>query len=230
MNYLNSDGLQHLWSKIVTALSGKQDTLTAGDNITIEDGVISSTGGVGVEEVYIGSTEPTADSDAVLWFNPDGEPVENVFATIEYVDNAVAGVEVDLSDYALKTEIPTVPTNVSAFTNDAKYATEEYVTQAVADVEVDLTGYATETYVQEQIAAIPDPDLSNYALKSEIPTVPTNVSAFTNDAGYATETYVQEQIASVDVEVPNASSTVVGGITARLSGTTLYLRNDGGTA
>ena len=29
--------------------------------------------------------------------------------------------------------------------------------------------------------------LSNYALKTEIPTVPTNVSAFTNDAGYLTE-------------------------------------------
>ena len=26
--------------------------------------------------------------------------------------------------------------------------------------------------------------LTNYALKSEIPTVPTNVSAFTNDSGY----------------------------------------------
>ena len=37
------------------------------------------------------------------------------------------------------------------------------------------TGLATETYVNNKIAEI------------VIPTVPTNVSAFTNDAGYLTE-------------------------------------------
>ena len=36
----------------------------------------------------------------------------------------------DLSEYALKTEIPTVPTNVSAFNNDAGYLTEH---QSLAD-------------------------------------------------------------------------------------------------
>ena len=47
-------------------------------------------------------------------------------------------------------------------------------TQARSDIEVlknktvDLTGYATETYVQEQIEAIPDPDLSQYYTKTEI--------------------------------------------------------------
>lgn len=86
------------------------------------------------------------------------------------------------------------------------YYTKTEVDEAVANVKVDLTGYATESYVQDQIDAIPDVDLSGYALKTEIP---TNVSAFTNDAGYltehqsldglATETYVQEEIAKVDV-------------------------------
>ena len=89
------------------------------------------------------------------------------------------------------------------------YYTKEEVNTAISNVEVDLTGYATETYVQEQIDAIPAPDLSNYALKTEIPIVPTNVSAFNNDAGYltehqsleglATEEYVQEAVAAVDV-------------------------------
>lgn len=48
------------------------------------------------------------------------------------------------------TVIPTVPTNVSAFANDAGYLTEHQ----------SLEGLATETYVNTQIAAIPTPDVS----------------------------------------------------------------------
>lgn len=47
---------------------------------------------------------------------------------------------------------------------------------------VDLTGYATEQFVRDGYQPKGD-----YALHSEIPTVPTNVSAFTNDAGYLTQ-------------------------------------------
>lgn len=71
----------------------------------------------------------------------------------------------DLSVYALKSEIPTVPTNVSAFTNDAGYLTEHQ----------DISGLATKA------------ELDDYALKTEIPVVPTNVSDFVNDAGYLTQ-------------------------------------------
>lgn len=71
------------------------------------------------------------------------EAVSNVrvdltgYATEEYVDNAVAGIEipeVDLSGYALKSEIPST----------AGLATETYVDEAVAAIEipeVDLSGY-----------------------------------------------------------------------------------------
>ena len=98
------------------------------------------------------------------------------------------------------------------------YYTKLEVDNAISNVTVDLTGYATETYVQEQISAIPAPDLSGYALKTDIP---TTVSSFENDAGYltehqdlsayalktevpsieglATETYVNETVAAVDV-------------------------------
>lgn len=38
------------------------------------------------------------------------------------------------------------------------------------------------------------PDTSGFALKSDIPTVPTKVSAFENDAGYITEKQVQKMI------------------------------------
>ena len=78
-------------------------------------------------------------------------------------------VDTSLESKANKTEIPTVPTNVSAFTNDAGYLTEHQ----------SLDNYYTKTEV--------DTSLETKANKSEIPTVPTNVSAFTNDAGYLTE-------------------------------------------
>lgn len=102
-------------------------------------------------------------------------------------------VNSSLETKANKSEIPTVPTNVSAFTNDAGYLTEHqsldnYYTKTESD-----GIYATQVVVNEEIAArINDirnvnATLESKADKSEIPTVPTNVSAFTNDAGYLTE-------------------------------------------
>ena len=68
-----------------------------------------------------------------------------------------------------------------------------------------LTGYATEGYVTEE--------LENYALKSELPTVPTNVSAFNNDAGYLTTATAGElydaagAAAAVDAKLSNYATT-----------------------
>ena len=70
MNYLNKDGLTYLWGKITTLLNKKQDTLTAGTGITINDNVISS---LSSDEIYVGTTEPPTDSEALLWLNPDGD-------------------------------------------------------------------------------------------------------------------------------------------------------------
>ena len=78
-------------------------------------------------------------------------------------------VNTSLEAKANKTEIPTVPTKVSAFTNDAGYLTEHQ----------SLDNYYTKSEV--------DTSLEAKANKTEIPTVPTKVSAFTNDAGYLTE-------------------------------------------
>lgn len=82
-----------------------------------------------------------------------------------------------------------------------------------------LEGYATEQYVQTEISNInidnklteyaKISDLDSYALKTEIPVVPTNVSEFINDAGYltehqslegyATEKFVTDQIDAADI-------------------------------
>ena len=70
--------------------------------------------------------------------------------------------------------IPTVPTNVSAFTNDAGYLTN------YTETDPTVPAWAKEankpTYNYSEITNTPT-----------IPTVPTNVSAFTNDAGYLIE-------------------------------------------
>lgn len=83
---------------------------------------------------------------------PSGTP----FASYPDAINAISGEGgsfVDLSNYvtkdelegyATKDEIPTVPTDVSAFNNDAGYLTEHQ----------SLEGYATEDYVQNVIGDI----------------------------------------------------------------------------
>ena len=75
-------------------------------------------------------------------------------ATEEYVNEAVAGIEipeVDLSGYALKSEIPST----------AGLATETYVNNKVQ-------GLASTDYVDQAIAAVPQPDLGNYITKNEL--------------------------------------------------------------
>ena len=89
MNYLNKDGLTYLWGKITTLLNKKQDTLTAGTGITITDNVISSLSSE--DTLYIGTTEPPADSEALLWFNPDGD--SSITTLQAYIDQQLGVIE-----------------------------------------------------------------------------------------------------------------------------------------
>lgn len=111
----------------------------------------------------------------------------------------------NLDGYALKTEIPTVPTKTSQLTNDSGFITSipsEYVTES----ELNAKGYLTEHQ-----------DISNKADKSEIP---TKTSQLTNDSNfltsvpseyvtdselnakdYATQTFVQSEIDKVEGEL-----------------------------
>lgn len=79
----------------------------------------------------------------------------------------------DYNDLSNKPSIPTVPTNVSDFNNDAGYITSSA-----------LTPYAQSASLASVATSGSYNDLSN---KPTIPTVPTNVSAFTNDSGYITD-------------------------------------------
>lgn len=165
----------------------------------------------------------------------------------ETKEDAAATYQVK-GDYALKSDIPTVPTKVSELENDAKYITkadipevdlsnyykksetyskEEVDTQLATKVEMSVLDnyydkteadakYATQEVVNEEIAARIKADgeinttLLTKADKTEIPTVPTNVSAFTNDANYITIADVPEvdlspyaKTADVDTKLAN---------------------------
>lgn len=136
--------------------------------------------------------------------------------TDDAIEQAVAAIpEVDLTDYAKKTDIPsTSGLATEKYVDEAiagikipetdltDYATKQYVGEEIAKAQlsggdVDLTGYATEKYVDDAIAAIehPTPDLSEYAKKSDIP----DTSKFITEvpAEYVTETELQEALADL---------------------------------
>ena len=77
------------------------------------------------------------------------------------IDEAIAGGVADLTNYYTKSE------------SDAKYATQTVVNEEIA-ARITAIGEVNTT-------------LESKADNSDIPTVPTNVSAFTNDAGYLTQ-------------------------------------------
>ena len=110
----------------------------------------ASAGEGGKDEVYVGTTAPT-DTNIKLWVDTSASgpstpssvswnditdkptiPSVEGLASTTYVDNKVAAIV-----------IPTVPTNISAFTNDIGYLTSH---QSLAD-------YSTTTQVQAMISS-----------------------------------------------------------------------------
>ena len=118
--------------------------------------------------------------------------------------HTVADIE-DMPDYALKTDIPTVPTKTSELTNDTGFITTiptEYITESELNTELStkanisdipsLDGYATETFVTNKIAEASlsggEVDLSGLATKEEL----TNGLATKSDVGHTHEQYLTE--------------------------------------
>lgn len=88
----------------------------------------------------------------------------------------IASTIPNVSNKADKSEIPTVPTNISAFTNDAGYL-----------VAADIAGKANSADLATVATSGDYNDLTNK---------PTNVSAFTNDAEYIAKDDLNEIISS----------------------------------
>ena len=107
--------------------------------------------------------------------------------------------------------VPTIPTNVSAFTNDVGYITSEDIPAVPTNVSafINDAGYLTSyTETDPQFNAW-DKDYNDLINRPTIPNVPTNVSSFINDANYIT-------LAQVPVQV-NADWSASTGVAQRLN-------------
>lgn len=136
-------------------------------------------------------------------------------ATEDFVREEIDKINIpDLTPYALKSELPDI----------SGLATEEYVAQKIAEAElgegevdlsayytksevdnkleniehptIDLTGYATEQFVQDAVAAIPQPDLSEYVTDEELLEAIGEIQIPSTE-GLATEEFVEERIAEI---------------------------------
>lgn len=150
-------------------------------------------------------------------------------ATEQWVEDKHYITGVDLSDYALKSEIPTVPTSNTAFTNDAGYLTEHQPIKTIngqtlvgtGDIEIgtggtiDLSNY----YTTAQTVNLVESAVTR--VEGEIPTVPTSNTAFTNDAGYLTE----HQSLSGKADV-SAVTEISNSLTSHTSNTNVHVSSE----
>lgn len=144
--------------------------------------------------------------DEYMYINNQWELLGNTqidltgYYTKDEVDDTFATIAA-LAEYAKLSDLPVVPTNVSAFTNDAGYLTEhqdlsEYAKKSEIPtdylVAADLNGYATEDYVDAAVKSVDvSEQLKDYALKSEIPTDYLVADDLTE---YATQAWVTNEI------------------------------------
>ena len=117
----------------------------------------------------------------------------------------------------------------AAISKDSDIVNKWYVDTKVNNTQID-----TKQYVDSRVASIPIVDASSLVNISgnqningtkyfnSSPTVP-NPTSGTHAANKA---YVDSRVSSIPV-IGNATATSVGGIKARLSGTTLYITTDG---
>lgn len=137
-----------------------------------------------------GNVDPAVVADAIADYlahhSVGGE--DNVQADWEetdptsdaYIQHKPTLFDGDYNSLSNKPTIPTVPANVSEFNNDAEYVTT---------TQLNAANYITAADIPEQVNA--DWDATSGAAqilnKPTIPTVPTEVSIFNNDAGYITQ-------------------------------------------
>ena len=187
-DYLDVNGARHLVQElkkyIQDIMNGKIDI----SQYATKDELSSAVSSIDLSGYALKGEIPSLDGYAKTTDIPSVEGL----ATKSYVDENIAKVatsgDIDLSNYVTKDTvytkeqtdalIPSVPSKISQLENDSNYLSsipEEYVTET----ELSAKGYLTEHQ-----------DLSAYALKTEIPTVPSL-------DGYATTEYVNNAIANV---------------------------------
>ena len=155
-----------------------------------------------------GDTGPRgAQGPAGIIVNPDGTIDTSQYATETYVNEKIAQVEagsVDLTNYYTKAQVDAKIPDITGLASQTWVENKGYLTShqslktingesivgtgniTISGGSADLSNYYTKEQIDAKGYLTEHQSLANYALKSEIPTVPTNVSYFTNDSGYLT--------------------------------------------
>lgn len=155
-----------------------------------------------------GDTGPRgAQGPAGIIVKPDGTIDTSQYATETYVNEKIAQVEagsVDLTNYYTKAQVDAKIPDITGLASQTWVENKGYLTShqslktingesivgtgniTISGGSADLSNYYTKTEIDNKGYLTEHQSLANYALKSEIPTVPTNVSYFTNDSGYLT--------------------------------------------
>ena len=90
--------------------------------------------------------------------------------------------KVDLTDYA---KTSSIPTTVSQLINDANFITVAGVDTKLGNYQEKLTSYVSSVNGKSGTVSLTCTDIGAMPANTFIPTVPTVISAFTNDVGYA---------------------------------------------
>ena len=166
----------------------KQDKLTAGENITIENNVISSTGGTqvqadwnqtDVEAVDYIKNKPTFPDTSEFVTKTEYNPKEKAIAEAltNLNENKADKTELpDVSTFATKTELNAKQDALVSGTNIKTINNQNIL----GDGNIEIQGGAGE---QQQA----DWNQTETTAVDYIKNKPTNVSAFANDAGYLTQ-------------------------------------------
>ena len=209
-SFVNSSlGNYYTKSEVNTSLGLKQDTLIAGNNITIENNVISATGsGMDSSNYYT-----KAEVDASLNLKADKTQLEEYAKVVELTQVEYDALTTKDTDtlYIITDAIPFDPSNY--YTKDEvddklyDYTTKNDVSAFITQKDVSI--YAIASDVDASLALKADKaELNGYATKNDISTFITSndISTFIteNDAsiyltdedlvGYATESFVNTSL------------------------------------
>jgi len=179
-------------------IAGKQDTLTAGDNIQITNNVISATGGGGGGgSANWGSIGGTLSNQTDLKNALDGKQAAGSYAAASHTHTS--------------SEVSGLPTKLSDFTDDLGTSPTHTHSQYLTSVSWSDVGSKPSSFTPS----------SHTHASSEVSGLPTKLSDFTDDLG-TSPTHTHSQYLT---SVPVATTSTAGKV--KPDGTTITVSNDG---
>ena len=133
---------------------------------------------------------------------------DTLVSRMDTIEDSIPGA---VEDYMLANPIKFPVESVNGKTGAVKLTAADVGALPDTTVIPSTVGLATEKYVDEKVAAVPQPDLTNYATKNDISGLATTnyvdekVSGVTVDlSDYATKNFVSEELAKIeDVDLTN---------------------------